>query len=388
MRFLAGVFAVVLLLSFGHPARAEDPFEINVILPLTGPVAFLGKSELESFGLAEKAINARGGINGRPIKFAVSDDASNPQVAVQLTNAIAAKKATVILGSPSAASCAAMGPIVAKTGPVQYCLAPIYHPPSASYVFSAGVSSVDSAQVVARYLLAKHLTRVAIITATDATGRDMDAAFDSVFAQADNRGFKVVAREHFNPSDISVSAQLARIKAANPQVLFTWTVGTPFGTLLQGIRDSGLAVPVLAAQGVMLYSQMNQLANALPKDLIFAGYRAMSEVDVRPGPIKEAQRVMFRAHRAAGMRPDIAAATLWDPILIVVQAYKALGTNASAEQIRGYISGLHGFAGVNAVYDFRDGNGRGVGANALVMDRWDPATKSFVPISRPGGGLN
>ena len=381
--FLVSLFAVA-----ASPIRAaEDAYEINILLPLTGPIAFLGKTELLTVQLAEKVINARGGIKGRPVKFVVSDDTSSPQVAVQLTSAIAAKKVPVILGSPLAASCAAMGPLVAKTGPVQYCLAPVIHPAAGSFVFATGVSSVESALVLARYFKAKGLTRVAIITATDATGQDMDAAFNAVFGMAENKALTVVAREHFTPSDLSVAAQMSRIKAAAPHVLVTWTIGTPFGTVVQGIRDAGLEIPVSAAQGIMLYAQLAQLAGILPKELIFPGYRSLSPSDVRPGPIHDQQKIMYDAYRTTGARPDIGAATTWDPILIVVDALRALGTDASAEAVRAHIAGLHGFAGVNGIYDFRDGSQRGVGASALVIDRWNAATSEFTAISKPGGGL-
>src|SRR5579871_3792023 len=69
-----------------QPAAAADPFQIPVIMPLTGGGAFLGTSENQSLQIIEKMVNAAGGIKGRPIHFAVQDDQSNPQVAVQLTN--------------------------------------------------------------------------------------------------------------------------------------------------------------------------------------------------------------------------------------------------------------------------------------------------------------
>jgi hypothetical protein len=51
-------------------------------------------------------------------------------------------------------------------------------------------------------------------------------------------GMSIVAVEHFNGTDVSIGAQLANIKAANPDVLLGATVGTATGTLLRGLKDA------------------------------------------------------------------------------------------------------------------------------------------------------
>ena len=82
-----------------RPVIAADPFNIDVVLPLTGPAAFLGKAEQLSLQQAEKILAKGDGIGGRPIKFVFHDDQSNPQTAVQLANQIVAAKPAVVLGS-------------------------------------------------------------------------------------------------------------------------------------------------------------------------------------------------------------------------------------------------------------------------------------------------
>ena len=55
--------------------------------------------------------------------------------------------------------------------------------------------------------------------------------------------------------------------------------------------------------------------------------------------------------------------------------------------MRQYLANLHGWVGVEGIYDFRDGLQRGVGINALVVDVWDRDKEAFIPVSRPGGYL-
>jgi hypothetical protein len=135
----------------------------------------------------------------------------------------------------------------------------------------------------------------------------------------------------------------------------------------------------------MLYQEMAQFASIMPKELDFPSYRAMIEGDVRPGPIRDAQNVFFSALKGANLKPDAASVTGWDPLMIVLSAYSHLGFNPTAQQIHDYIENLHGFAGVNGLYDFRDGGQRGIGSRAIVVDRWDPVHKTFIVLSKPGG---
>ena len=76
----------------GLPATAAEPYSIDTILAQTGPASFLGKGEQQALELAEKAVNAKGGIKGRPVKFVFHDDQTNPQVAVQLATQMIADK--------------------------------------------------------------------------------------------------------------------------------------------------------------------------------------------------------------------------------------------------------------------------------------------------------
>jgi len=41
--------------------------------------------------------------------------------------------------------------------------------------------------------------------------------------------------------------------------------------------------------------------------------------------------------------------------------------------------------GLDGVYDFIGFPQRGIGVNAVLIMRWDPSTKTFVPASRRGG---
>lgn len=387
LRFLAAVLAVGVASGGSVAAQPRPPLELTFVLSLTGNAAFLGKGEREAFEVEEKVVNDTGGIRGRPVKFVYLDDESNPQTGVQLVNGLIAKGVPAFVGSPLVSVCAAFAPLLAQKGPVDYCLSPPLQPAPNGYVFTAGATAVDLGAVLLRYLRERGLTRVAFITTTDATGQAADGAFKALFARPENKAFDLVAAEHFGVTDISVNAQLVRIKAANPQALIAWTVGTPTGTLLRGIRDAGLDVPVTESNGNMIYAQMTQFAGILPRELIFPSYRAMTEGDTSDRRVAAAQAAFFRALRGAGIKPDIGNVLSWDGAMIVIDALRQYGAEASPADVRQFILGQRRWAGVNGIYDYSGGNQRGLGASQLVIDRWDAAKNAFVLVSKPGGGL-
>src|ERR1700677_3585965 len=97
--------ALVSLTPLAARAADPEPYEINVILSLTGIAAFLGNQELTTLKALEPVENKLGGIHGRPVKFVTYDDGSNPFNTVQLANQIMAKNVPLIMGPTLGASC-------------------------------------------------------------------------------------------------------------------------------------------------------------------------------------------------------------------------------------------------------------------------------------------
>jgi len=83
---------------------ADDEIRIGNIMPYTGPLAAfatIGRAEGAYFDM----INARGGINGRKIKFISRDDSSNPKMAVEQTSQLVEQENVLLMfgsfGTPS-----------------------------------------------------------------------------------------------------------------------------------------------------------------------------------------------------------------------------------------------------------------------------------------------
>ena len=361
--------------------------EINATIPLTGPGAFLGTSYVKTFQAAENVVNASGGIKGRPLKIVTSDTQTNPQVAVQLTTAFIAKKLPLFIDGAPTAICNASIPLVQKAGPVDYCLSPLLRPQAGGYVFSANTSGIQLTTVAVRYFRLRGWKRIAMLSATDATGAEFEARTIDAVALPENKSVELVAKERFAPADISVSAQMARIAAAKPDAIFVWTAGTASAVALRGINESGLEVPVGIGPRTSSTRNSSRTRKFLPKQLFISTVLPLTPEEMPKGPIHDKQVEFAKAMAAVGSRSDAATGLPWDPLMISVSALRALGPDATADQVRDYILHLHGWVGINGVYDFADGSQRGIGENAGEVVQYIPAKHGWIRASRPRGLL-
>ncbi len=381
-----GLTALLMTCALIAPASAQPaPVKIDVIISLTGSASFVGKDQTDALHVLEGYVNKNGGIAGRPVQFAVHDDASNPQVAVQLANQIIATKAAVILGPSVTATCQAVAAIVVDKGPVSYCLAPPIAPPANSYVFAASMPAVVADGSILKYLRLRGFKRYAFIVSTDASGQTNEKAADVALALPENAGVRVVEREYFAPTDVSIAAQAAKVKASDADVIVVWCAGTPFGTVLRSLADANVTLPVMTTGANYSATQLAQYVSFLPKDLYLTGYPFLVPQMIESPPHKAAIKTMLDVFHAAGLEPSPGAVPyVWDPAMMVIAGLRKLGPDATATQLRDYILGIRDFVGINGRYDFSSGNQHGLTAESQVIVRWDAARATGIPVSRPG----
>jgi branched-chain amino acid transport system substrate-binding protein len=366
-------------------ADAADTFDMNVVLPLTGGGAFLGIAEQRALQQYEKVVAATGGIHGKTLHFVFHDDQSSPQVAVQLTNQIKTSHPPVVLGSAMVALCNAMAPLM-RNGPVAYCFSPGISPAPGGYVFSSSVSTKDLAGGLLHYAGRRGWKRIALINSTDATGQDGARNFKSLVGTGDHSSVEIAADAQFNPTDVSVAAQIERLKGANPDLLVAWSTGGPIGTVFKAIRDAGLTVPVATTDGNMTNAQMTQYAAFLPKELYIPSPNWPQSPRRSGSPDADAAKgVFFKAFEGSGIKPDAPSTFAWDPALLVVEALRKLEPDATADDLRSYLVDLQGFAGVNGLYDFKRAPNRGLDESSVVVTRWDANAGGWTTVSQPGG---
>jgi len=386
VRMVCAVLAVAAIAGASVPARAQSTtLTFEVILPLTGQAAFSGQAESQTLAAFEKYTNSTGGIRGEQIHFDIHDDQTSPPVALQLANAAIAQHVPVLFGSAVVATCASAGAALAAAGPVQFCFSPGYSPPKDSYSFATGTTILALTRTILLYAKLRGFHRVAFLGSTDATGIASAAVNAELFKEPDLSGLEEVADERVSTGDVSADAQMAKIKAARPDVLWTSTSGTVFGTVVHAMSDVGLDVPVLTTTANASAAQLKPLAAYLPHELYFNGVPFQLGDLLKDANLRRQGKAFADAFKAIGVEPTPLHTLSWDALLITAAAVRQYGPALTADQLKAFTLGLRHFPGLNGNYDFSSGDQHGLDSNAVVIVGWNNDKQEFFPASQLGG---
>lgn len=94
----AASLALACILAAG-PARAERDIVVGQVVDLSGRHSYVGRDFSAGAGIYFDEVNARGGINGRRIRYLLRDDKSDPAATARLTDELlSSDKAGVLFG--------------------------------------------------------------------------------------------------------------------------------------------------------------------------------------------------------------------------------------------------------------------------------------------------
>ncbi|UZP66052.1 ABC transporter substrate-binding protein [Desulfovibrio mangrovi] len=241
-----------LLLFTALPARssAPAPILIGACFAKTGTGAMENSPNFRITQLAAKAINAAGGVLGRPLKIIEFDTMSTP---------LGARQAA--LGAIDAEVVAVVGPSWSSQGiPMAKELQKAGIPMIGTTTTAAEVTQVgdfifrtcytDKQQAKALATFARqdlNATRAAVMTiAGDVYSEGFSAAFISKFTEL---GGTLTVQSRYLQDAMDFTPQVNAILANKPDIVFAAGFTRDSGLLLKQSRKSGIAVPFLGGDG-------------------------------------------------------------------------------------------------------------------------------------------
>ncbi|MEW6642168.1 MAG: ABC transporter substrate-binding protein [Pseudomonadota bacterium] len=225
--------ALLALPGLAAPAAAQsNEIVIGITTSTTGPAAALGIPERNAVEFVPTEI---GGVK---LKVIVLDDAGDPTNAT--TNArrfITEANADVIMGSATTPPTIAVSTVANEAGVPHFGLAPFPFTPAREKW------SVDMPQpipimgkVLYEHMKKNNIKTVGYIGYSDSYG---DLWFNDLKAQGGPLGLQIVAEERFARPDTSVTGQVLKLLAANPDAILVGASGTAAALPQTTLRERG-----------------------------------------------------------------------------------------------------------------------------------------------------
>lgn len=376
MAYRVATLAVVLVLALaGGSLAAEKPIKIGAFFDLSGPAAFIGTPTKLVATMAVDKINGEGGINGRPIELVIGDTEGDPAKAANIAKKFIYKdKVAAIIGPTRTGTGMAVKKIIhggkipafmtvggdpvimggPKLGPYDW-------------VFKSPQRSSVAVKRLYMYLKDKKLTKVGLLTASDGFGKDGARWLNKL---APELGLEIVAQESFGPKDTDMTAQLTKVKNANPAAIVAWTIGPAGSIVSKNKAQLGIDLPLFQCHGLPdpKYIELAGKAaegNGMPATKLMVP-DALPDSDPQKPVIKAFIQMYTRQYGFDKKFPiNTHSGYAWDAIMIVANAMKKVGTDADA--LRKAIEQTKGYVGISGVYNLTAEDHNGLGVDSMVV---------------------
>jgi branched-chain amino acid transport system substrate-binding protein len=303
--FLSAAALVVALALTGAPVRAQtNEITIGITITTTGPAAALGIPERNSLDFVPKE------IAGVPLKVTVLDDGGDPTNAT--TNArrfVTEQKADIIMGSSNTPATIAVSNVANEAGIPHIGLAPFpITPERTKWSVTMPQPIPIMGKVLYEHMKAHNVKTVGFIGYSDSYG---DLWFNDFKNQGGPMGLTLVDEERFARPDTSVTGQVLKLVAANPDAVLVGASGTAAGLPQAALRERGYKGLIYQTHG------------AASMDFIRIAGKAAEGVLMASGPVMDPED-----------QPD--SALTKKPGLALVTAYEAKYGPNSRSQFAGH----------------------------------------------------
>ena len=213
---------MVLLLLASSVGWCKEPYKIGGVFSITGPNSFLGDPEKKSLEMAVEEINAKGGIDGHPLQVIIYDTEGDPTKAVLAVNKLISRDQVIaIIGPSNTPPTLAVVPIAEKEKvPLISCAAGIKSTdPVKPWVFKTAQTDALAVAAIYAHMKKQNLKKIGILTVENAFG---ESGKEQLTGQAAAAGIQVVQGETFGAKDTDMTAQLTKIRTAQPDAVVCW----------------------------------------------------------------------------------------------------------------------------------------------------------------------
>jgi branched-chain amino acid transport system substrate-binding protein len=356
------LFAALLALAglSGCGDGGAPSVKVGLNVELTGEMPAVGASSRNAAELFVSELNAAGGVDvggtKLPIKLVVADNGAKADQARTVAQRLISQDNVVAMVGPNASSCAIPASIVAET-----FKCPMISPWSTNpkttldeegkpkeYVFRACFIDTFQARVLAKFVLnnLKAKTAAVLYDVASEAPNGQATLFKETF---EKDGGQIVAFETYTTGDRDFSAQLTKIKAANPDVIFLPAYYNDAAGITRQARQQGITAQFVGSDA-WSSPEIIGLGGKEIEGSYFCNHYS-TEIAT---PI--AKKFVADYTAKYGKAPDDVAALTYDAMGLLTQAIKEAG-KADRQAIRDALARIAKFEGVTGTMQFQPGSG-------------------------------
>jgi len=348
-------------------SSAYAEITIGVSLGSTGPGASLGIHYKNAYQLMPKT------LGGEPVKYIIIDDASDPTNAAKNARKLVSEdKVDALMGSNGVPSAIQMAQVAAEAKTPMMVLTPaILSPAVAHWSFIVPQTTELMMGAIAEQMKAKGIKTVGYIGFSDTWG---DLVLKATEYHAQAAGYKVITNERYARADTSVTGQVLKIIAANPDAVIVGGSGTGGALPHVALVERGYKKPIYHNHGTVNAEFIKVGGKAVEGAVAVTGPLIVPEELPANFPTKAMSLDFTKRYEAsfgAGSR-NAFAGYAYDGYLLLNAAVPAAlkkakpGTAEFREALRGALENVRNLVGTHGVYNMSAANHNGLDERARV----------------------
>ena len=331
-------------------AAAGVPFKFGVAGPMTGQYANYGASHKAGAEIAVAELNAAGGVNGGQASFAIGDDLGDPKEAVLVAQKYIDDKQILFVDGHQFS-----GATIAAGAKYQEAGLPMISPSATNpdisklgtFIWRICMTDAVQGEGLAKYSVTTlGLKKIAIMYDDSDYGRGLADAYEAAVKTA---GGTVVGKEQYTTGDTDFKAQLTKLKAASPELLFLSGYYPEGSKIAQQAAELGMKVQLLGSDGYAS-DELAKLGGAAVEGMLVSTFFDYSKTDAKVQAFVKAYQAKY-----AGANPDWFAANSYDVIMLAATAAKNAGKN-DRTAINDALGKIGTYQGISGAITF-DANG-------------------------------
>jgi len=371
-------YAATFVLALGSTGWAADAVRgvtateivIGTVGDMSGVTAVQGVNNSDAQRMAYDDINAKGGINGRKIRYVVEDSQYQVPRAVQAMNKLLNNDNVFITvgngGTPM--NDANMPAMFAKNVPnvMPLTAARSMYEPYNKLKFGQFASYYDQMRAAVKYFSQKRGRKAFCVMYQDSDfGKDVLAG---VVAQTEAMGMKVVATTAHRPTDTDFNGQVTKLKDAGCDAILMGTIVRDTNIIVQTVRKMGWDVDLVGQ-----FAAYDTAVASLPGGAT-EGYFCMTPAlyaypdDPRPAVQAFSKRYKELYNRDPNFHGEVG----YTSALVVIQALQNAGPDLTVDSF---------VKGMEAIHDYHDIFGSVL---SFGPDQHHASTASFLTVVKDG----